>query len=417
MKKFVLLAMLAGALSACSQQDSTEPEPEDLKGENSVTLSVLQAPQTKSISDQKGNPEYAVIGSGKLYFINSSGNSIYQRELTATEIATLANTSSTPGNKTITITGIPNTATTLYFMANIRTSAASSYPLVEGTTSADARLRIDRLQADAIHVPMAGQSTTFTAGSGTNQYTASVTLTPIVARVELGQVTCQNQNGAGQPAVSTDILSYKLSGVFMNNIRGYVMLSGAPYLVGSPIDIKSQSGWASGFANYFMPFNSSFPYYVGGNPNAPSDWVANSMVNYCNPTASGLTFYPDPTNGSTNTDPALTIKKAWAYQVAPSTTVPSGTPADVPHLILKLTDVTYSDNPLGLTTQYITVSKFKDGSGNPVTEFKRGNVYRIENLIFTSNEATNQPYEKNITVTATVSVAPWIINTVTPDWE
>ena len=302
-------------------------------------------------------------------------------------------------------------------MANTKTTATPSYPAVTGTTSADARLRIDQLQADATHVPLAGQSTTFAVASGTNQYTASVTLTPIVARVELGQITCQNQNGAGQPAVNADITSYKLSGVYMNNIRQDVLMSGLPYLVGAPIDIKSQSGWATNWATYFMSFNTNFPYYVGGSPAGPADWVANAMVNYCTPAASGLTFYPDPTNGATNTDPGVTPKKAWAYQVCPSTTVPAGSPADVPHLILKLTEVNYLDNPFGLPVRYVTVTKYKDGSNNPVLEFKRGNVYRIENLVFTHNEATNQPYEKNITVTATVSVAPWVINTINPDWE
>lgn len=416
MKKILLMAIMASSLFACdNNQDITDTE--DVNGQNSVTLTVKQAPQTRSISDQKGDPEYAVIGSGKLFFIDASGNSIYQRELTATEISALANTSSTPGNKTVTITGIPNTATTLYFMANIRTTAAPSYPMVSGTTKADARLRIDQLQADATHVPMSGLSTTFAVASGINQYTASVTLTPIVARVELGQVTCQNQNGAGQPAVTADITAYKLSGVFMNNVRESVLLDGTPYLVGAPIDIKNQSGWATNWATYFMSFNTNFPYYVGGSPAGPADWTANAMVNYCTPTAAGLTFYPDPTNGSTNTDPAVTPKKAWAYQVCPSTTVPVGSPADVPHMILKLTEVTYNDNPLGLKTLYVTVTKYKDSSNDPVLEFKRGNVYRIENLVFTHNEATNQPYEKNITVTATVSVAPWIINTINPDWE
>lgn len=417
MKQILFAAIIAGSLIACSKQDAAGPETEDETGEATVTLSISQAPQSKSISDQKGTTEYAVIASGKIYFIDASGNNIYQRELTATEITSLANTSTTPGGNTISITGVPNTATTLYFIANIKTSAGSSYPAVTGTGSTEARLRIDMLQADATHVPMAGRSSTFTAVSGTNQYTTSVTLTPLVARVELGQLSCQNQNGAGQPAVTTDITAYKLSGVFVNNVRGYVLLSGLPYLVGSPVDIRTQSGWSSGFASYFMSYNTVFPYYTGGNPGAPSDWVENAMVNFCSPLASGLTFYPDPTNGATNTDPAVTPKKAWAYQIVPSTTVPVGTAADVPHLILKLTEVTYNDNPLGLTTQYITVTKYKDNSGNPISEFKRGNVYRIENLVFTHNEATNQPYEKNISVTATVSVAPWVINTMTPDWQ
>lgn len=415
MKRILFMAIVASSLFACSQQEITDTEGQ--VGEKSVTLSIKQAPSSKGVSDQKGDAEYAVIGSGKLYFIDASNNSIYQRELTASEITALANTSSTPGGNTVTITGVPNTATTLYFMANIKTSAGTTFPQVDGTTSADARLRIDKLQANATNVPMSGQSGTFVQGTG-NQYTASVILTPIVARVEVGQITCQNQNGAGQPPVSADITSYKLSGVFINKIYQSVMLNGTPYLVGAPINITTQSGWATaGWTNFFSPANTLFPYYVGGSPAAPADWVANSMVTYCTPASAGLSFYPDPTDGSTTTIPTVTPKQAWGYQLVPSTTVPAGTAPDVPHIILKLTDVEYLDNPLGLTTQYVTVTKYKDELDNPILEFKRGNVYRIKNLTFTHDESSNQPYEENITVTATVTVAPWVINNINPDWN
>lgn len=415
MNKVLLTAVMASFLFACNTQDETDID--NVKGENTVTLTVNQAALTKSISNQIGDPEYAVIGSGKLYFIDASNNSIYQRELTAAEITALANTSTTPGDKNVVITGVPNAAKTLYFMANIRTSAGTTYPLVDGITSSDARLRIDKLQADVTHAPMSGLSSAFVP-AGSNQYTTSVTLTPIVARLELGQITCQNQNGAGQPAVSADITGYKLSGVFMNNVRQSVLLNAAPYLVGAPIDIKNQSAWTTAWATYFAPTNTAFPYAVGGSPLAPTDWVANSMVDYCTPQGgASLSFYPDATYGSTSTAPTGTPAKAWAYQVVPSTTVPPTSPADVPHLILKLTAVEYVDNPLGLTTQYVTITKYKDNTNNPIKEFKRGNVYRISNLIFTHDETTNIPYEDNITVTATVTVEPWIINDINPDWN
>lgn len=414
MKKFLFVAVIASSMLACNKQEITPPE--QATGKSSVKLSIQQAVPSKGVSNEKGNTEYAVIGSGKLYFIDGSNNSIYQRELTASEIDSITNTPSTPGGHSIVITGIPNTAVKLYFMANIKTSAGTTYPMVDGTTSADARLRIDKLQADAIHVPMSGLSGNFVQTTG-SQYTASVTLTPIVARIELGQVTVENQNGAGQAAVTADIKNYKLSGVFINNTRQDVLLNGTPYLVGAPIDIKSQTGWASSWATYFTSANTNFPYYNGGSPAGPSDWKANALVTHCQPGASARSFYPDSLNGSTDIVPTSGTKKVWGYQVCPSTVVAPGVPADVPHLILKLTDVTYYDNPLGQETKYVTVTKYKDSSNNPITAFERGNVYRIENLRFSHNEATNQPYEKNISVTATVSVAPWIINTIDPDWN
>lgn len=142
------------------------------------------------------------------------------------------------------------------------------------------------------------------------------------------------------------------------------------------------------------------------------------MFTYCMPTGNNATtFYPDLVYGSTSTDPGVTPKKAWGYQVCPSTTVAPNATADVPHIILKLTTVEYVDDPLAKTTKYVTVTKYIDGNNTPITEFKRGNVYRIQNLTFTHNDATDQPYQENITVIATVTVAPWVINNISPDWN
>ncbi|MEG2125936.1 MAG: hypothetical protein RRY72_00460 [Bacteroides sp.] len=413
MKRMLFLAFVASTLFSCNKQDLTDTE--NLMGENSVTLSIKQVVPTRGVSDQIGGVEYAVIGSARIYFIDAANASIYQRDLTAAEITALKNTTTTPGGNTVTISGVPNTATSLYFMANIKTSAGSAFPQVDGLTSADARLRIDKLQVLAENAPMSGHSGPFVQGTG-NAFTASVAISPIVARVELGSITCQNQGGSSSAAIPTDITGYKLSGVFVNHIYPSVLLSGIPYSGESLVDIKAQAGWTIGFNNYFNASNTAFPYYVGGVPAAPTDWVENSMVTFCTPAAAGLSFYPDKTIGSTSTAPTATPVSAWGYQIVPSTA--GATVMDVPHIILKLTDVTYSEaNPLNNPTQYITVTKYKDDSGAVISEFKRGNVYRIQNLLFTHNEATNQPYEKNISVTATVTVVPWVVNNVNPDWN
>ena len=140
-------------------------------------------------------------------------------------------------------------------------------------------------------------------------------ISPIVARVELGQVTCQDVT-VGSP-ISTDIIGYKLSGVFINNVNQYVLLNGTPYL-NAPVNIVNQAGWATDYATYFTA-NVNFPHFSGGSPTAPSDWTANAFVDYCTPLASGLSFYPDVTNGATVIPPVTTPKPAWAYQVCPST--------------------------------------------------------------------------------------------------
>ena len=65
-------------------------------------------------------------------------------------MTTLANTSfAATSGKGGTISGVPSSAQYLYFMANIKTDVGQVFPAVEGTTSADARLRLNRLQGTA----------------------------------------------------------------------------------------------------------------------------------------------------------------------------------------------------------------------------------------------------------------------------
>lgn len=412
-RKIALLTALVGVLFACSDKEAIEEMPES--GVNNVSLSVKQSGFTRGVNNEKGAAEYAVLGSGKLYFLNSAYTSIFQRQLTPTEIGTLANTTLTPtSGNTVTISGVPSSAQYLYFMANIKTDVGQVFPAVEGTTSADARLRLDHLQGTAQNVPMSGLSPAFTPASG-NNYTALVEISPIVARIEIGQVTCQNVT-VGSP-ISTDITSYKLSGVFINNVNQYVRLDATPYL-NAPVNIVNQAAWATDYATYFTA-NPNFPHYAGGSPAAPNDWTANAFADYCTPVSAGLSFYPDATNGSTIV-PTVAPKPAWAYQVCPSTVPASGqtTPVgDIPHIILKLTDVEYVSNPLGATTLYVVVSKYKDSVTNDnILEFKRGNVYRIDNLVFNQTQATSKPYDTNIAVTCSVTVKPWVINSINPAW-
>lgn len=413
-RKTALLAVIASVLFACDDKETVEEI--SVSGNNNVTLSVEQGAFTRGVNNQKGIAEYAVLGSGKLYFLDNAYTSIFQRQLTPAEVTTLANTTATSTSGTpVTISGVPSSAQYVYFMANIKTDVGQVFPAVEGSTSADARLRLDRLQGNAQNVPMSGLSSVFTQSSA-NNFTTSVEISPIVARIELGQVTCQNVT-VGSP-ISTDIVSYKLAGVFINNINQYVLLNGTPYL-NAPVNIVNQSGWATDYATYFTN-NVNFPHFAGGSPTAPSDWTANAFVDYCTPTTSGLIFYPDATTGSTIVPPVSVPRPAWAYQVCPSTVPASGqtTPVgDIPHIILKLTEVQYVNNPLGATTLYVVVSKYKDATTNDnILEFKRGNVYRINNLVFNQNQATNKPYDTNISVTCSVTVKPWVINSINPVW-
>lgn len=309
-KKTVLLTILVSALLSCNDKEVVEEVSES--GVNNVTLSIKQSAFTRGVTGEKGASEYAVLGSGKLYFLSGDYTSIFQRQLTPAEVTKLANTTSTStSNDSVLITGVPSSAKYIYFMANIKTSDGQIFPAVEGTGSADARLRLDLLQGNALNIPMAGLSAAFT-NINDNNYRASVAISPIVARIEIEEVTCQNFTPSSP--ISTDITGYKLSGIFINNINTYVLLSSQPYQ-NAPVSIASQAGWSSSDVSAYFENNPHFPYFAGGSIPVPSDWTHNAFVDYCSPTNAGLSFYPDVTNGSTTTTPTSTPKPAWAYQV------------------------------------------------------------------------------------------------------
>jgi hypothetical protein len=406
MKKILLAALVASTMFSCNNGEIDGVGNQE--DQNSVFITLNQPDLTKGITPEKDNTKHALIGSARIFFLDASNIKVYQRELSNAEIALIVNTETTPGNKTIEITGIPNSAVRLYFLANVKTTDGGSYPEVTGDTS-ETRLRMDDLQGDAVYIPMSGLSTDFLETT-TNSYTTSVDITPVVSRVEVGQLTCEN---ALTPPSTSDIVSYKLSGVFINHARTHVLVSGGPYTTESPIDIQNQAIWSdpgTGWEAYFAG-NVNFPYFTGGTFAVPTGWMANTFVDYCTPDNAALSFYPDLTNGATDVAPATPID-AWAYQVCP-TSIDN----DLPHLIFKLTEVEYVNNPLAPTTQYITVSKYLDNANQPVTEFKPGHVYRIDNLVFTHDNTTPKPYEENITVTATVTVIPWEVNLISPDWN
>ena len=411
MKKILLAALAASTMFSCNSREIDDVNTGNLENQNSVTITLNQPDLTKGISPEKDNTKHAIIGSARIFFLDASDTKVYQRELSNAEIQTIENDETTPGNKTIEITGIPTSAVKLYFLANVKTTEGTSYPEVEGSTS-ETRIRIDALQGDAVYAPMSGLSDLFLETT-INNFTTTVEIKPIVSRIEIGQVTCEN--AATNPSTS-DLEYYKLSGIFINHTRTNVLVSGAPYTTESPIDIQNQAIWSDPGANWEAYFagNENFPYYTGGTFAVPSNWEANTFVNYCTPSNTGLSFYPDVTNGSTTTAPPTVdpIKNTWAYQVCPTNIV-----NDLPHIILKLTDIKYVNNPLAPTIEYVTVKKYKDSNNVELTEFKPGNVYRIDNLVFTHNQTTPKPYEENITVTATVTVIPWVVNLITPDWN
>ena len=99
----------------------------------------------------------------------------------------------------------------------------------------------------------------------------------------------------------------------------------------------------------------------------------------------------------------------WDYAVAAG---------EASHIVLHLETVTRRNvldtDDITENNQYVEVLTFNK-SGDPVTNFEPGTIYRISNIQFSTDNLTPQPGIKAKYVTATVEVLKWNVEEITPE--
>ncbi len=361
---------------------------------------------SKSVDTQTQDGEYSVINSAAIYFLDSYDVMVFWRELTEDEVSSIQNTSTTAGNKQLTIEGVPSTARYLIFVANCATNYHPDFVPMNSTTSRST-YRLDSLQAGGVStVPLFDRSATFTLESEEPLlYSVEVVLEPVVARLEVGAVSFTQQT----PLLGADFSAFKLGGLYLNNIRPRVMINGMAYS-DAPVDARDYSLWDT--QQWSEVFGSTtFPYLS----EAPDGWVSGALQTVCAPVESALKFYPSQETGATSTQGNDEL--VWAYNITPSSNTEVGVvSADIPHIILRLTDVEYVNRPTGSTEQYVVVTGYRNSDGTTLEGFENGCVYRITDLAFEYDNATNNPYDPKSEVMVTVSVKPWSVTEVLPNF-
>jgi hypothetical protein len=202
-------------------------------------------------------------------------------------------------------------------------------------------------------------------------YTVTVKIAPVVARIEIAQA-------AGTKAMGEDtgypIKSYTLSGVYLNNVYPSIKLSGYVTAAGTKIEGEDLSG------------RDAWNHDVLGGTEYEGD----------------LTY--TPANG------------VWAYHIAPT----DGAVADVPHIVLHLTDVIFDDGSAGglaspITDLYVVVGAYKDSNEANLTEFERGKIYKITSITFNEPNLVTTPDPADVNLTATVDIVGWEFVAITPN--
>lgn len=224
---------------------------------------------------------------------------------------------------------------------------------------------------------------------------ATVQIQPAYARIEIVGIDGsyeipESSLGAGDEIPSA-IESFTLTGVYLNRIHSSLRFDGV-VTEGTFVDVASET---------------AVPTWAKDEYDATRYAGADKYLNVKKELTEG--------NGDWTDNAAY----RWAYNIAPVKGVIDATATEpvvnVPNIIFALDDMVYKTGyvqPADIR-HYIKVSNYTDGT-NPVTEFKRGFVYRVSTVLFNQTNNKNVFNPEDIDLIATLQILPWEYQPLTP---
>jgi hypothetical protein len=109
--------------------------------------------------------------------------------------------------------------------------------------------------------------------------------------------------------------------------------------------------------------------------------------------------------------------KNWGYYIVPlssangakGTTINGEVRSEVvPHIVLKVSDVSVEAGHVIHTPMYLTVRGYKTKAGEDVKQFDAGYVYYITNLTFGLEDLSIEPEADPADITVTLTVLDWV---------
>lgn len=354
MKKILFGIMAVAMMASCSSEESVGGEPGT--GEvKKVSIVVKNAALTRAFADAEDTP---VANNLKFIFTTSSG--------VITEDFDEASTKASYGPYEVS-----TSAQKLYVVANaqgvaeITATKGANISTVEGTLFSLENQTI----AGAI---LYGSNTTafeLDPDAGANHYKTSVQIAPSVARIQIAKVS--SKPAQGDAIVAGDVKGFTLKGIYVDHYYQNATIAGAGNTM---IDLD----WSTTplFTDYMC---TEFEPATAGTPSG----------NFVEVVPEGHTY--------------------WDYAVAAG---------EASHIVLHLETVTRRNvldtDDITENNQYVEVLTFNK-SGDPVTNFEPGTIYRISNIQFSTDNLTPQPGIKAKYVTATVEVLQWNVEEITPE--
>lgn len=364
--KFFALVLAGLTFAACSNDDVIDGGTTPETGNKEITVRLAMQTETttaKSTRALETTPQKdlcAPVNKLDIFVTDAGGTTIYVRDQVTSSID---NANATTKLLEKTYTGLPSSAAYIYVVANSPVSL-DSYASIAALKAASFTVisQNDAAYPNASNVILEGATSTLTANgapvNGIQNYLATVQIFPAVSRLEMGY----RAEGVTDKYI-------RLSTESSNNVTGF-QIDGI-------------------YLNYYYP-NMTL---------AGTDPVL----------ASGTGTIVD-----NRTDALLTALTDFSVTTISAAAIPDGKivaynffAGDMPHVLIRLKNITYKAGFSGLTEGWLTVEKYKKGATSFSTAV-RGEVYTIGDIVFDQTSIGEEPYTKNISITATITVRPWV---------
>ncbi len=357
-KLFATAAIAAFALAGCSKGEpakitETAPKTVTVSVASGLTRAIDKTPVTTGYK----TPIHDVV----LYFLDGNNRIVSTvQEMNGGEI-----------NEGKTFANINASAVKVYVVANVKNfvsgnelfSGLKTIPLNHTRAEIEAMAssivsQMDQSVTGVDHATLSGEASfTPTAAS---QYAASVVLTPAVSRFEITSVTADQSH-------SDKVTAFDLTGIYMNTFYSDFTVGGG------------YGGTYTGALTTQAALNNIMPVMKDDNFSKSGSLTYRSSAD-----------------------------KVWAYMM------PAGDTA--PIIVFRLENVQVNGAPTTNTTKYITVKSFRNADTNELLLPKRGEVYVINDVLFTPDKLTDTPNEGDISVNVKVEVKGWTVIPYNPEY-
>ncbi|MDR2496069.1 MAG: hypothetical protein LBD21_02970 [Tannerellaceae bacterium] len=391
-------------LSGCVHNSTVSP-PTPTDEATGVMIKLLRIASTRSGAEpqKRISGQSAAVSNGYLYLTGMSGNILAYRKIDKDAETSDGSTISLEELQStgVVLADTPSDAVYCYVYLNLPAGMGDSrMAKSSGSISAIENLLFTTEDiydaADAIgKVPLRGVAALKPASSVLYRSEANVMMTLLAARIEIAKISSVlSKKLLTYDDEPYEITSFKVAGIFINNFFHNSNLSGLPSDLILHRDETAFIGTEvpnSPYKDYTEMFTySHLPSGIAHNSaDAPNEWT--------------------PPAGS----------DVWAYNVFPNDTADLRTPAYLPHIIIRFSELTYrpaGDTGAGTTINdgFITVSGFSS-KGTELQFLKKGWVYSFSDVAFSLDNVSNRPDESYININVSLSPIDWYVEDISPE--